>query len=974
MEPLAELEPTNARPVDLFFVCDTTGSMGSYISSLASTIRQVLAVVKVLFRGRVKVHVVSYKDYCDARHGIVTHRGQRKHSDEELMAFIAKLGPIGGGDYPEAVKTALNFTLHLIDTIALSEPSDSLVIIYTDAPPHHQKTGSDYEKQEKAEIDSNANYRAGYDWIGIRDTLNKANVPVYTFHSYSSSSISSILFYDLLGPVIPLTDTSTINITRATISLLMHLVGHPFEHNNLYNRADVTLKGQFVKSMPYDNENELPVKSNLQLVNGPFAFDALEFMREDLTKLPLRFKTETDYQDLVYSIFQEIFTPTNVLAITYNPILGKLWRLVASRRLDDRLQELSTKLSQCVPALNGDSKAQVQKWIEDSHNECEFIRDTIAVNASLSQRPCLVLEAGIASIDMDDLRSLARAPNPGVIKSVQSILTHLRLLPDLPANAFDDEGTPQFIPLDLSDRHLFAFLPHLVHGGTTFSLRGAAVLAMLCCLSGQTTLKDRAEAFLDSLRGDWIPLDKAVDIPECLSLEFVKLMYRGRQYLTETEQLVYTQLRTIYRLRLAATKSVEASIGFVPSKSEVRPDYKAKCESCGFMTSVSLMVTPTKCAHCAERPLEEAIALQREHAMPRDQSHLVECRTCCGIYAVTQVELLNITPKCFYCRHDVANPPAKVECRGCRNLFIDPAGLLGPLTDWKCAVCVQTPHASLTTKTLPFEAFLVANPTWATRFGLLAQTASYVETLFNRHLNYFKLFTQHHDVIFPTDKTPLVDPSTHIVVSGKPVHDVAELAERLTEDILRGSLKDVCNLCFEECLLPAMESACGRCEARVCGACLDAWYGETKPGRMVLLTHLTCAFCRRNPTVATLKKHNKVACALIRSKPEMLRSDMYYGWCVSCYGVKEMVGRDCAVEAPRDVTGFECVECKEKSVVAWQDEGKSCPGCKTPTEKVDGCNHMTCVCGQHWCYVCCVGFDNADDTYAHLYEEHGGAF
>ncbi|CAK4113247.1 unnamed protein product, partial [Aphanomyces euteiches] len=263
MEPLAELEPTNARPVDLFFVCDTTGSMGSYISSLASTIRQVLAVVKVLFRGRVKVHVVSYKDYCDARHGIVTHRGQRKHSDEELMAFIAKLGPIGGGDYPEAVKTALNFTLHLIDTIALSEPSDSLVIIYTDAPPHHQKTGSDYEKQEKAEIDSNANYRAGYDWIGIRDTLNKANVPVYTFHSYSSSSISSILFYDLLGPVIPLTDTSTINITRATISLLMHLVGHPFEHNNLYNRADVTLKGQFVKSMPYDNENELPVKSNL---------------------------------------------------------------------------------------------------------------------------------------------------------------------------------------------------------------------------------------------------------------------------------------------------------------------------------------------------------------------------------------------------------------------------------------------------------------------------------------------------------------------------------------------------------------------------------------------------------------------------------------------------------------------------------------------------------------------------------------
>ena len=39
---------------------------------------------------------------------------------------------------------------------------------------------------------------------------------------------------------------------------------------------------------------------------------------------------------------------------------------------------------------------------------------------------------------------------------------------------------------------------------------------------------------------------------------------------------------------------------------------------------------------------------------------------------------------------------------------------------------------------------------------------------------------------------------------------------------------------------------------------------------------------------------------------------------------------------------------------------KPCPACKTPTEKNNGCNHMTCsavinggqVCGQNWCWIC----------------------
>mmetsp|Transcript_18730 Transcript_18730/g.35586 ORF Transcript_18730/g.35586 Transcript_18730/m.35586 type:complete len:318 (-) Transcript_18730:43-996(-) len=32
--------------------------------------------------------------------------------------------------------------------------------------------------------------------------------------------------------------------------------------------------------------------------------------------------------------------------------------------------------------------------------------------------------------------------------------------------------------------------------------------------------------------------------------------------------------------------------------------------------------------------------------------------------------------------------------------------------------------------------------------------------------------------------------------------------------------------------------------------------------------------------------------------------------------------------------------------------GRTCPGCSRRTERISGCNHMTCLCGMEWCYSC----------------------
>jgi hypothetical protein len=52
---------------------------------------------------------------------------------------------------------------------------------------------------------------------------------------------------------------------------------------------------------------------------------------------------------------------------------------------------------------------------------------------------------------------------------------------------------------------------------------------------------------------------------------------------------------------------------------------------------------------------------------------------------------------------------------------------------------------------------------------------------------------------------------------------------------------------------------------------------------------------------------------------------------------------------------------------------KDCPKCKTPMQKIDGCNHMTCEgCKTHICWVCMETFSTSGLCYDHMNRVHGG--
>lgn len=52
---------------------------------------------------------------------------------------------------------------------------------------------------------------------------------------------------------------------------------------------------------------------------------------------------------------------------------------------------------------------------------------------------------------------------------------------------------------------------------------------------------------------------------------------------------------------------------------------------------------------------------------------------------------------------------------------------------------------------------------------------------------------------------------------------------------------------------------------------------------------------------------------------------------------------------------------------------KDCPKCRTPVERISGCNHMTCVvCQTHICWMCSQAFADGDAVYQHMEERHAG--
>lgn len=84
-------------------------------------------------------------------------------------------------------------------------------------------------------------------------------------------------------------------------------------------------------------------------------------------------------------------------------------------------------------------------------------------------------------------------------------------------------------------------------------------------------------------------------------------------------------------------------------------------------------------------------------------------------------------------------------------------------------------------------------------------------------------------------------------------------------------------------------------------------------------------------------------------KPEMLRCHSCHARQCTVHDVPWHRGETCAAF---DVRARQRLRDDRKTRETVSKMAKACPGCLRDVNKHSGCNHITCLCGHEWCYLC----------------------
>ncbi|KDR78368.1 hypothetical protein GALMADRAFT_95057 [Galerina marginata CBS 339.88] len=989
-----------APAYDLLIVTDATASMGTYLQSLRKSIPEILAV-STLSGAFERLGVISYKDYCDEP-DIVAWSGW---NSPDLVDFVEKLQASGGGDYPEAAKSAL---IRALQEVKRGGSKNTLVLWYADAPPHHPSIRSHVNDTKEIK----AFPEGSTDWVKLSFLAHKLNFTVFSFVPTSMDNAYSA-FYVLLsqltgGLCVASEISSSGDISRLTLEIVLQWMGQGADVDARLTAAGVTFSRfdtspQDVQSRP-TNENDgslgfLPpsltakagtplravTRSPLRAADipiGPLASEQLN--------LSQRFKdpSQTAFREQVYTSLHKVID-LNVHALTYNAVFGQLWRAVCSQPPSEEQSALLNAFSSKVGSVNdATQKKGLQDWLEESYDATGQIEDIIARAPPGSPEVYLDLDTDV-ELTRVELLEVSRSCYSALLKKLATIFTHLKIVePGLKL-----APGQRTLPLSLFPVNFFRVLPHLVVPGTLYPARAASLTAVLSLITSVPFLKEPAIELLTPLKGTWINLE----VPENLSFDCAKFLLSAPDgvVLTKKEKKIYAAMRRYKMIELNLESTLHLQVPWTPEKTREVGDQKIECQQCHIRRSITLMSGTRKniCGLCIDEGTPALFPDQGDM-----YSSWVECamKNCRAQYVVEDVKGLRVRPKCYYCRNK--KPCPWLECTRCANRIIvpEPYRTKGK---YLCPAC-DNPNTKIATvvncETTPSSLNTENGLSW---LGLTENK----DILQGKSA--FKLITAHGTAIFDF---AVPQKGTQLTVNSKKAHNPEEALAQVMRWVGSGEVElGTCALCFDETTKNKLLPACGRkgCAQKADTNCLREWYSKSEPGKLLNVMQLACPFCRRRPDHRTLSRYNPQAMALGGLKEALEDRQYYYAWCIECGFAKQAYERVCCNEGRLPpLRGFRCQECiqlSEARIVEIQNAEEAeaqalgqqyvfrkelrkvkpiritkCPSCNTPVEKIDGCNHITCTCGQHFCHVCGAGerWWSPDDCYGHMSKAHGGIY
>lgn len=130
--------------VDLCFVVDTTGSMGSFIRAAQQQLLATIAMLGADSQLDLRVGLIEYRDHPPQESSFVTRAHAFTSRLDDMQTSINKLKAEGGGDAPEAVYDGIKAACEL----KWREHSSRFLLLVGDAPPHGFKAASAEAKKE----------------------------------------------------------------------------------------------------------------------------------------------------------------------------------------------------------------------------------------------------------------------------------------------------------------------------------------------------------------------------------------------------------------------------------------------------------------------------------------------------------------------------------------------------------------------------------------------------------------------------------------------------------------------------------------------------------------------------------------------------------------------------------------------------------------------------------------------------------
>jgi hypothetical protein len=476
--------------------------------------------------------------------------------------------------------------------------------------------------------------------------------------------------------------------------------------------------------------------------------------------------------------------------------------------------------------------------------------------------------------------------------------------------------------------------------------------------------------------------------------------------------------------------TLTAEIGWTPDKTQMPVGPVVVCRGCHFPRSVTIMGVNSggKCGLCIVGGWSD-----RDHRMRSINSHVaredtetsnttwVECsiRTCRAQYVCYNPSDLNVRPKCHYCRIQTSlsaeehnkDPAPTLQCSRCLNKVIWPHEYRAMVAQpFECVACQHGCKSIAQIETNAQQICKENGQSW-----LLRNQNDVLKSPFKRSI--FHTISTVGSEAFRANiqALPTADPGLVLTLQGKRLHNQTDLLAELKSWVQRRTAeRSLCSLCFDSFPKSRLLPACRRrgCHQQICETCLDGWYGTNRAGSIINIATLFCPFCRRPPAARTLAAYGKGVHAvgdLIKAVND--RGQWIYTWCFDCGKAKQYMERQCTRGAPDPLYEWKCQECmlskleharnaevearraldratgaqqRATALHRFQQAArlrktlecpvKECPGCKTPTQKTAGCDHMECSmpnCDTHWCWSCGEGF-TFESIYRHLDMVHGG--